>query len=279
MPVSVPRFLASRIVRRLPRQQISRLMGQVCDRPLSPRVSRSIVGLYRRIYDVDMSDVLPRATPYESFDTFFTRALIPGRRPISDGPGQVVSPADGMLQSMGRIEAGCRIVVKGRPYDVARLIGDETEALSLLGGQYAVVYLSPRDYHRLHAPATGKVSLIRGICGDLFPVNALGDHCTRALLVENKRVVLRIETPDMGWIVLVLVGAFIVGRISVAMLSYRDVPEGIHVLSPPVDITRGDEVGAFHLGSTAVVLADPQAPCWQRPLGLIRVGESLVRFG
>jgi phosphatidylserine decarboxylase len=231
------------------------------------------------LYRVDLSDVEPRATPYESFDQFFTRRLVPGSRPVCDDPGEVVSPADGMLQSVGRIEPGCRVVVKGRCYDVARLIGDEDEARALAGGQFAVVYLSPRDYHRLHAPVSGTVRGVRGLSGDLFPVNALGDRCTRALLVENKRVVLPIDTPDMGRVVLVLVGAMIVGRITVNMLPDRDVPEGVHELAEPVEVARGDEVGAFHLGSTAVVLAGQGAPPWQRSTGLVRVGESLVRFG
>lgn len=279
MPVPVPRYLASRIVRLLPRKAISRLVGQACDVPLSPAVSRAVVGTYGRLYRVDLSDVEPRATPYESFDQFFTRRLVPGSRPVCDDPGEVVSPADGMLQSVGRIEPGCRVVVKGRCYDVARLIGDEDEARALAGGQFAVVYLSPRDYHRLHAPVSGTVRGVRGLSGDLFPVNALGDRCTRALLVENKRVVLPIDTPDMGRVVLVLVGAMIVGRITVNMLPDRDVPEGVHELAEPVEVARGDEVGAFHLGSTAVVLAGQGAPPWQRSTGLVRVGESLVRFG
>lgn len=279
MPVPVPRYLASRIVRLLPRKAISRLVGQACDVPLPPAVSRAVVGTYGRLYRVDMSDVEPQTTPYDSFDEFFTRRLAPGKRPVCDEPGQVVSPADGMLQSLGRIEPGCRIVVKGRCYDVARLIGDEDEARALAGGQFAVVYLSPRDYHRLHAPVAGTVRSVRGLAGDLFPVNALGDRCTRALLVENKRAVLPIDTPDMGRVVLVLVGAMVVGRITVTMLPDRDVPEGVHELAAPVEVARGDEVGAFHLGSTAVVLVGPGARPWQRSTGLVRVGESLVRFG
>jgi len=226
-----------------------------------------------------MTDVQPMPSPYESFDAFFTRSLQPGRRPVCDGPDDVVSPADGVLQSLGPIEKGCRIVVKGRSYDVARLIGDEHDARGLVGGQFAVVYLSPRDYHRVHAPVGGVVRWVRGIPGDVFPVNALGDDCTRSLLVDNKRVVVAIDAPNLGRVLLVLVGAMVVGRISVGMVSHPDVPAGIHVLDPPVGIARGGEVGAFHLGSTAVVLVGAAARSWQRAQGLVRVGESLMRFG
>jgi phosphatidylserine decarboxylase len=226
-----------------------------------------------------MTDVEPRSGPYVSFDEYFTRGLVPGSRPVSEATGDVVSPADGVLQSMGRVEEGCRIVVKGRPYDVARLVGDEQDALSFRGGQFAVVYLSPRDYHRVHAPVSGEVRVVKGVDGDLFPVNSLGERCSRALLVENKRVAVAIDTPDLGRVIVVLVGAMVVGRITVTMLPHRNVPAGIHPIEPRVEVQRGDELGAFHLGSTAVVLAGPKAPAWQRRTGLIRVGESLMRFG
>ena len=279
MHVPVPRYVASRIIRLLPRRAISHLMGQVCDVPLPPVVSRAVVKTYGALYQVDMSDVLPRETPYASFDEYFTRALMPGRRPVIAPADDVVSPADGALQSVGRIEDGCRIVVKGRTYDVARLVGSEADACAMRGGQFAVVYLSPRDYHRVHAPISGVVREVRGVAGDLYPVNSLGEQCTRALLVENQRVTIAIDTPKLGRVLLVLVGAMVVGRITVTMLPHRNVPAGLHPIDPPCEVERGGEVGAFHLGSTAVVLVGPDAASWQRPNGLIRVGESLVRVG
>lgn len=279
MHVHVPRYVASRIIRLLPRRAISHLMGQVCDVTLPPIVSRAVVKTYGTLYRVDMSDVLPRETPYASFDEYFTRALVPGRRPVTAPADDVVSPADGALQSVGRIEDGCRIVVKGRTYDVARLVGSEEDACAMRGGQFAVVYLSPRDYHRVHAPVSGVVREVRGVAGDLYPVNALGEQCTRALLVENQRVTIAIDTPKLGRVLLVLVGAMVVGRITVAMLPHRNVPAGLHPIDPPYEVERGGEAGAFHLGSTAVVLVGPNAASWQRPNGLIRVGESLVRVG
>ena len=279
MPVPVPRYIASRIIRWLPRRTISHLVGQACDVTLPPSVSRAVVKTYRSLYRVDMSDVEPIDGPYPSFDTFFTRSLVEGSRPVATGQGEVVSPADGELQAVGPVEAGCRIVVKGRPYDVARLVGSEADARTMIGGQFAVVYLSPRDYHRVHSPVQGEVREIRCVAGDLYPVNALGERCTRSLLVENQRVVLAIDTEEFGRVLLVLVGAMIVGRITVTMLPYRDVPEGEHRLDPPCQLAPGEEVGAFHLGSTAVVLTEPGTPAWQRPCGLIRVGESLVRTG
>ena len=279
MPVTVPTYFASRLVRLLPRRRISHLVGQVCDAPLPPAVSRAVVRIYGRAYSVDMTHVAPIDGPYDSFDAFFTRAIVPESRPISQVEGDVASPSDGVLQSIGRVERGCRIQVKGRGYDVARLIGDEHDARSYVGGQFAVIYLSPRDYHRVHAPAAGTTSVVRSLPGDLFPVNRIGEYCSRSLLVTNQRVAVVIDTEDLGRITVVLVGAMVVGRVTVAMLPDRDVPPGVHTIEPPYRLARGQEVGAFHLGSTAVVLAGPGAPAWQREPGLIRVGESLVRFG
>jgi phosphatidylserine decarboxylase len=266
-------------VRLLPRRRISHIVGQVCDASLPPSISRAVVKLYGRAYRVDMKDVVPIDGSYDSFDAYFTRELVPESRPISQTEGDVVSPADGVLQSIGRVERGCRLLVKGRGYDVARLVGDEDDARGYVGGQFAVVYLSPRDYHRLHAPVAGTVGVVRSMSGDLFPVNRIGECCSRSLLVTNQRVAVVIETEDLGRVTVVLVGAMIVGRITVAMILGRDVPSGAHRVDPPYPLARGQELGAFHLGSTAVVLVGPDAPAWHREPGLIRVGESLVRCG
>jgi phosphatidylserine decarboxylase len=188
-----------------------------------------------------------------------------------------MSPSDGRFQCAGRVEKGCRILVKDKPYDVARLIGSEDEATGFLGGQFAVIYLSPRDYHRVHAPIDGTITEVRSVGGDLYPVNAIGERWVRDLFVANKRVAIAIDSPTYGRITLVMVGAMIVGRITVDGIDAADVPVGIHKMHRQV--RRGDEIGAFHLGSTVVVFAEPKAPTWQRQAGPIRLGDSLVRSG
>ena len=124
------------------------------------------------------------------------------------------------------MERGCRIVVKGKAYDVARLVGSETDARSYLGGQYAVVYLSPRDYHRVHAPIDGAVVEVRSLDGDYFPVNAIGERWVHDLLVTNRRVVFVQDSPTLGRITVVMVAAMVVGRITAIMVPGRDVPVG-----------------------------------------------------
>jgi phosphatidylserine decarboxylase len=279
MPNSVPSFLAAQVIRLLPRQFIGRVVGDLCERPLPAPVTRAVVGAWCRAYDVDLSEVEPQCEPWKSVDAFFTRPLKPCSRPMEAPADEILSPADGNLQSMGRIERGCRIVVKGKTYDVARLIGSESDARACLGGQYAVVYLSPRDYHRVHAPIDGAVVEVRSLDGDYYPVNAIGERWVRDLFVTNRRVVFVLDSRSLGRVTVVMVAAMVVGRITAAMVPGRDVPLGIHKIEPAYDLKRGDEIGAFHLGSTAVVLAGPHASAWHRAPGLIRVGQSLTRSG
>lgn len=279
MSHSVPSFVAAQVIRLLPRQLVGRMVGELCERELPAPVCRAAVAAWCRCWNVDLCDVDPSCQPWPSVDAFFTRPLRPDSRPSQGGPHDVLSPADGALQSVGRVERGCRIVVKGRCYDVARLVGSEQDARSYVGGQYAVVYLSPRDYHRVHAPVDGPVVEVRSLDGDYFPVNAIGERWVRDLFVTNRRVVFVQQSPDLGTVTTVMVAAMVVGRITASMVPGRDVPMGIHKLDPPYDMMRGDEIGAFHLGSTVVVLAGTHAPAWQRATGLIRVGQSLSRTG
>lgn len=237
-------------------------------------VSRAVTGIYSRVYDVDLGEVAPRTLPYDSFDEFFTRPLKDGARDISEDA--VVSPADGLLASTGGVDASGRIFVKGRPYDTSELVGDPRDAAGFAGGSYAVVYLSPRDYHRVHSPVSGKMDFVRGIPGDLYPVNAIGERHIPRLFVRNNRVAMFLQTPGLGRVAVVMVGAVIVGRISVRAIPEPAVPEGDHTIDPPLELQRGDEIGVFHLGSTAVLLVEPGIQL-ARSVGPVRYGESLLK--
>lgn len=211
---------------------------------------------------------------YGSFDAFFTRPLREGARAVSSDA--VVSPADGRLSSVGPIDPGLRILVKGRPYDVGDLIGDPVLADRYRGGEFCVVYLAPGDYHRVHSPVAGQIVTVRGIPGDLYPVNSIGERHVPRLFVENSRVAIQIDAPGLGHVMAVMVGAVIVGRMSVTGIDASDVPPGLHRFDPPLAIERGGELGMFHLGSTVVVLLEPGTHI-ERKLGRIRYGESLLK--
>jgi len=269
-------FAAARILRVLPRRRISRAMGKLADHRWSQPVERAVVGLYSRVYDVDLEDC-EATRGWASFDAFFTRGLRAGARPIDPSPGALVSPADGRLDSHGTIADGTTFVVKGRPYDVAELLGSDEEAERYVGGTGCVVYLSPRDYHRVHAPVEGVIAEIRSMPGDYFPVNAIGMSHVGNLFAINRRVAIAIDTPSLGRVTVVMVAAIVVGRITVSAIDARDVPSGRHRFDPPVRVERGDEIGMFHLGSTAVVLVEARARAhWDGREGMVKVGQRIA---
>jgi len=269
--VSVSTFAAARIINALPRVALSRAVGRLCDQPLPRQVSQIVQKVYCSAYDVNLEEA-ESPGPYPSFDAFFTRPLRPGARPVADST--IVSPADGKLSAAGPIDPGAGLIVKKQSYDVAELIGDAEDARRYRGGSFGVVYLAPSDYHRVHSPVDGRITSVRGIPGDLYPVNSLGEEYVDGLFVRNNRVCICIDTEDLGRVSVVMVGATIVGRISVSVIPEPAVPPGETRLEPGRAVERGEEVGMFHLGSTAVVLFEPGVNV-RTNLGVVRMGESL----
>jgi phosphatidylserine decarboxylase len=229
------------------------------------------------VYDVEL-DECESADGFACFDAFFTRGLRKGARPVDADPGAIVSVADGRVGAVGRIDEGSRWPVKGRPYAIGELLGSEEEGRRFEGGLACVIYLSPRDYHRVHSPVRGVVRGVRSLPGDYFPVNSIGMRHVPNLFVRNRRVVLHIDaepSSGIGRVAVVMVSAMIVGRITVSGIAARDVPIGEHALERPVG--KGDEIGVFHLGSTAVVLIERSARAeWTVSEGPVRFGERMA---
>jgi phosphatidylserine decarboxylase len=196
---------------------------------------------------------------------------------------------DGIVGTVGEILDGIAIQAKGRPYSVATLLGDPTEASAYEGGRFVTLYLSPRHYHRIHAPVGGTIPLARHVPGQIFPVNVPAVAHVPDLFARNERVLCRIDS-SIGEVTVVAVGAFNVARISTAFdpewseprtwVSNRsDAPAPQRRYDPPLPIERGAELMAFHLGSTVVLLLPPGTPpltprC--RPGREVRLGEPLV---
>lgn len=267
-------FTAAQVLRALPRTRISRAVGRLCDAELPAPISQALVRAYARAYEIDLEEYAHPKGAYKSFDAFFTRALKPGQRPFE---GEIASPADGRIESKGEIHLDSTLRVKGRPYRVEELVGCAEDAKRYAGGQFAVVYLSPRDYHRVHSPVEGRVVRVRSLPGDLFPVNSIGERHVPSLFARNRRVAIVIDTEELGRVTVVMVGAIVVGRISVRALPAYDVPLGDHEIEPAMAVAQGDEIGTFHLGSTAIVFVEKSAsPPWNRPLGPVRLGQALV---
>jgi phosphatidylserine decarboxylase len=284
--MSAVTYATAQILRVLPRQRIGQAIGRLADSPWPAPVGRAIVGLYSRVYDIAFDECVDRRDSggWPSFDAFFTRKLREGARAIDRDPRAVLSPADGRIESMARIEEGGQFLVKGRRYSVDELAGDSHEARRLLGGVGFVVYLSPRDYHRVHAPVSGQIRRIRSMPGDYFPVNAIGMRHVDNLFCRNRRVAIEIDADGgLGRVTVVMVVAMIVGRITAIGSDARDVPLGVHTYDPPLRVARGEELGVFHLGSTAVVLVEPSSHRsegqWLVSEGPVHYGQALFRFG
>ncbi len=256
------------------------MLGKVARVSAPKSLLRAAMQVYCRAYSVDLADFIVPAQGFASFDAFFTRQLRPGLRPLDADPHALLSPADGLIAELGPIDVGCTLRVKGRNYTVGELIGDERAASVYAGGNFVIVYLSPRDYHRVHAPVTGRVRSLRHVPGTLFPVNDIGLEHVPRLFARNERVVVEQESAQHGAVATVMVGAIGVGRITLSfdddVVTNDGTEFGERVYSEhdaPV-LERGAELGAFHLGSTAIVFTGPASG-----LSFVRhVGES-VRFG
>lgn len=264
-------FAAAQVLRVVPRVRLSQAVGKLCDASVPAPLSRIAASIYCRAYRVNLDEAEANGD-YPSFDKFFTRRLRDGVRPIASA--SVVSPADGRLEQLGPVRQNGRISVKATDYSVGELIGDDMEAPRYVGGSFGVVYLSPRDYHRVHSPVAGQLGLVRSLAGDLYPVNSIGERHVPNLFVRNQRVALVIDTPSFGRVTVVMVGAMIVGRITVTALGGDDTRPGIYPLKPAVSLQAGDELGVFHLGSTAVLFVEPGVTL-SHDLGSIRYGEAL----
>jgi phosphatidylserine decarboxylase len=258
-------------------------VGRAADVRLPRPVLDAVVAAYVRLYDVDLSEVDPDAPPWTTLNGFFTRPLRPGARPVDPTPAILVSPADAHVQAAGAVPADGRLQqIKGRSYGLAELLGDPAAAELFAGGSFATLYLSPRDYHRVHSPVAGAITRWSQLPGRRYPVNALSVKHIEGLYAVNQRVVVHIagERPEDA-VAVVLVGATNVGRISLTFdprVALVDSPRRDVAVTPPRPIARGAELGAFNLGSTVVVLA-------ARPLALApdlavgaatRVGQPLL---
>lgn len=284
MPLS-PSRVAAASLHAVPRKSLSRLLGGLSRVSASERVLTPVVDLYCRAYGVDLSDCIIPAQGFQSFDAFFTRELRPGARPMPEDHEVVIAAADGRVEDAGRVDALARITIKGTSYSVAELLGDAGAVERFAGGWFYVVYLSPRDYHRVHAPVSGAVAGVHHVPGTLFPVNAIGVQHVPQLFARNERVAVFQDSPMHGQVCTVMVGAIGVGRISLAFdpdVLTNAGRQPVQRTYPPDSapaLERGDELGTFHLGSTAIVFTRPPGE-WELALTLgqtVRMGEPVVR--
>lgn len=239
---------------------LSHLTGWLADRHAPGPVLRTFIKAYCRTYNVDLTQVAEPMRAFRTFNAFFTRELEEGARPVDAAADVAVCPADARLQTVGRVPVNGQLEqIKGRTYRIGALLGDEGEAGKYRDGVHATLYLSPRDYHRVHSPVDGVIHSWRHIPGRLFPVNGLAVRHVDGLFTVNERVVVNLESERFGPVALVMVGASNVGRITLSFphdtQAWNRSTPTLSVPETPLSIGRGDELGQFNLGSTVVLLA------------------------
>ena len=249
----------------------------------APWKDRQIRWFIRR-YGVDMGIAAePAPVSYPDFNTFFTRALAPGARPLEGGDRAIVSPADGTVAEAGSMHGRQVVRAKGRGYTLEALFGgDEHAAAAFEGGRFAVIYLSPRDYHRVHMPLTGRLRSMVYVPGELFSVNPVTVEAIDGLFARNERVVSFFDT-DLGPLAVALVGAVFVGCIEqvwrgVVTPPRRRTPLVERYDDAEIVLEQGREMGRFNMGSTVILMlanrAAEWAP-WVAPGTPVRMGQRI----
>ena len=265
----------------LPKRVLTNFAGSVASARRGPRTTRLIRWFIRK-YGVDMSEAAdPDPAHYATFNDFFTRALRPGVRPLAGA--DLISPVDGAISQFGSIDRDQIFQAKGHHYSTTALVGgDEALAALFEGGSFATLYLSPRDYHRIHMPCDGILTRMIHVPGDLFSVNPVTARGVPGLFARNERVVCVFES-DRGTFVMVLVGATIVGSMATVWHGVVNAPR-VEKLREwlyregEVVLKQGEEMGRFLLGSTVVLLFPAKfhrfRPDWVAG-GAVRLGEAM----
>jgi phosphatidylserine decarboxylase len=245
----------------LPNHLMSRLAGLVASAKLG-FVSHALIKLFIRTYGVNMVEAkFEKANHYTSFNEFFTRPLKKGLRPVAQDPGILTHPVDGAISQAGSIADNQLIQAKGHYYSVQSLIGGDAETAALFqNGTFACIYLSPKDYHRIHMPIDGVLREMIYVPGKLFSVNPLTAENVPNLFARNERVVTIFDTP-VGPMSLTLVGATIVASIETVWAGTVTPPAGKNIVrkkypsggTGSVLLKKGGEMGRFKLGSTVVL--------------------------
>ncbi|HVC28047.1 MAG TPA: archaetidylserine decarboxylase [Gammaproteobacteria bacterium] len=264
----------------LPQHAISRLIHWLA-RAESPAVKNWLIRRFIQRFDVDMSEAAePESTAYPCFNAFFTRALRADTRPIADGIKTIVSPVDGRVSQIGTINQTHILQAKGRTFSVLELLaGNTTIANAFTNGEFATLYLSPRDYHRIHMPLDGSLRHMLYVPGRLFSVNPPTTRAVPDLFARNERVAAVFDTPA-GPMSIVMVGALNVGSIETVWAGEITPPHLKQMRSwtyqgEEVLLKKGSELGRFNMGSTVILLFGRQRVHWN--IGL--EASSSVRMG
>jgi phosphatidylserine decarboxylase len=265
----------------LPKKALTMVAGRIA----SAKAGALTTALIRRFvqrYQVNMAEAAdPDVASYASFNDFFTRALQPGARPLANA--DFVCPVDGAISQLGAIDADQIFQAKGHHYSTTALVGGDVQLASAFqDGQFATLYLSPRDYHRIHMPCDGELQRMVYVPGDLFSVNPTTARGVPGLFARNERVVCVFDAAH-GPFVLALVGATIVGSMATVWHGQVNPPRSPQICEwdyepGQVRLRQGEEMGRFLLGSTVVMLFPAGALAFETSWAAeraVRMGEAM----
>ncbi len=261
----------------LPHHALTYLIGSF----MKFEFSKYAIKAYARIYGIDTSNIEKSIHEFRNLNEFFTRKLKRHTRQVDRHIDSFVSPADGMVTQIGQIVNGTLIQAKGDSYTVEGLLNDQEKALAFQNGSFMTIYLSPKDYHRIHAPIDGSITEYSYIPGRLYPVNKLGVSSIKGIFTKNERVATYLNTGS-GQVAIVKIGALIVGSVQ---LAYQQEVERSHkgkpikkVLKSMLPIDKADEIGHFEFGSTVILLFEENQITLEsslKPGAAIKMGQTL----
>lgn len=282
-----------RLLARLPQGALSRAFGALADVPLPVPLRRPVLGAFARVVGADVGEAELPLEAYPALNRFFVRRLRPGARTFPHDPAVAASPVDGATGQAGTVTGGKLIQAKGRTYSLRDLLDEDGQWERFEGGAFATLYLSPKDYHRIHAPTAGAIARARHVPGALMPVNLPAVEHVPDLFPRNERLLCYVDGP-LGRVAVVAVGAYNVGRISAAfdpawnaepgasswVTNRAGIAAATRAYDPPVAVEQGDEIMAFHLGSTVVLVFEPGRVTLDptlRPGVPVRLGQPIGR--
>ena len=268
----------------VPQHWLSRLTGWLAEVRHPAWLKNFVIEQFVKHFEVNMAEAKqPDPTAYANFNEFFTRPLEEGARPVAEA--EIVCPADGAISQLGAIEEGRIFQAKGQHFSTRELLGgDEERAALFQDGQFATIYLSPRDYHRVHMPLAGKLTATSYIPGKLFSVNGVTAENVERLFARNERLVCYFDT-ELGPMAMILVGAMVVAGIETVWSGQVAPPTGepstcdYQSLPAPVALGKGEEMGRFKLGSTVILLFPKGSMNWDEKYvagTTTRLGEALA---
>ena len=266
----------------LPKQRLTRFAGRVAGARAGATTTRLIRWFVRK-YGVDMREAdNPDIASYPTFNDFFTRPLKAGARPLADA--DFICPVDGAISQFGAIDDHHIVQAKGHRFTTTELVGGDADlAAHFRHGSFANLYLSPRDYHRLHMPCDGRLVRMIYVPGALFSVNPVTARGVPNLFARNERVVCVFESDEHGPFVMVLVGATIVGSMATVWHGVVNAKRSGKISEWTYDtreiyLSKGEEMGRFLLGSTVVMLFRPDTIVFNQdwvPERAVRLGEYM----